>query len=398
MSGDSSIQAAIVTFLIALGCLQPKSSQDGIGERPKPAAPVTRALRQLADKAAGTDKVLNRATRRILRAVARVADRHESRPPVMLDGKPVELQLHDDALSELYVRTAAQAALAEPESVRARALLLAMAISLDHDDTLKKQPLTAGFVERVDPPSRREPRRAVIGEPTLLGRRDLLQHFVVSGALTALAGAGVAETIGIAKESHDAQFGTGFSFVDLSADLAGIAFASRVLDGRLPLNRVAESFRVADYVPDPEGLKEGVSPEELERQYGGTKGKAFADVVDEIRRRIAALAIRDNGTGVRDSGTGDRGNGTADRHKGAARRHKGAAHPGKGTAECNNNGNKPSPDEIDDSSSTTGGSTRTGGDDDSSTAGQGPIGCITMTRARLRPWSVRALVVCSTLT
>ena len=75
----------------------------------------------------------------------------------------------------------------------------------------------------------------------MLGRRDLAQHFFLSGYLAAVVGSAAAESAGIAKELADARSGSGFSYVDLAADLAGIAFAERVLRREASLGRTGSA-------------------------------------------------------------------------------------------------------------------------------------------------------------
>ena len=82
----------------------------------------------------------------------------------------------------------------------------------------------------------------MIGEPTLLGRRDLAQHFFVSGYLTATMGAEAANAAGVAKELVDANTTSGFSFADLAADRAGVRFADGVMSRRFPLRLVGQAI------------------------------------------------------------------------------------------------------------------------------------------------------------
>ena len=65
----------------------------------------------------------------------------------------------------------------------------------------------------------------------LAGRRDLLQQFIVSAGLRVLAENGVPMAIGEFKELLDSRSGgSGFSFVDLAADRAGLRFADYVIE------------------------------------------------------------------------------------------------------------------------------------------------------------------------
>ena len=73
----------------------------------------------------------------------------------------------------------------------------------------------------------------------------------MSAALTVAAGPQAAESAGILKEMLDSRGGSGFSFADLSADFAGIAFARRLLDKPERLADVEKNFRIGDYTISP---------------------------------------------------------------------------------------------------------------------------------------------------
>jgi hypothetical protein len=87
----------------------------------------------------------------------------------------------------------------------------------------------------------------------------------------------------------DARGGSGFSFADLAADFAGIAFARRLLDKPERLADVEKAFTVADYALSPKGLPEGLTAEAFAKQYGSLKDERFLRVVADLRKRIAAL-------------------------------------------------------------------------------------------------------------
>ncbi|MEO7190898.1 MAG: hypothetical protein ABI051_07560 [Vicinamibacterales bacterium] len=131
---------------------------------------------------------------------------------------------------------------------------------------------------------------------TLLGRDDLAKHFTISAAISAAAGMPLAVWIGLYKEVDDARSGgSGFSFVDLTADRAGTMFgqlagatpaSARKLHTRLRLGLVE-----ADMMPSVATLPEALSSAELERRFGGTKGAAYEQLVAEIDRRVASAPL-----------------------------------------------------------------------------------------------------------
>jgi len=78
----------------------------------------------------------------------------------------------------------------------------------------------------------------------------------------------------------------GFSFNDLSADLAGVAFAVKLLDTPKQLGRVAESFAVADYTIEPAYKPEGLPAKEFAKMYGSVSDERFLAKVEEIRTKL----------------------------------------------------------------------------------------------------------------
>ena len=167
------------------------------------------------------------------------------------------------------------------------ALVLGLGIALDDSATLLQTPLTRGFSEAIETPLQRLTRCRSLANPTLLNRRDLAQHFFLSGYLTAVVGSAAAETAGIAKELDDAKSGgSGFSYVDLTADLAGIYFAERLLQRDLSLDELARGFTVAAFMPNVAGLPEGLPWDELTSD-GGREN--LAQYRRDIRDRLARL-------------------------------------------------------------------------------------------------------------
>lgn len=132
-------------------------------------------------------------------------------------------------------------------------------------------------------------------EPTLHGRHDSAQHFVVSAALAAWAGEPLADAIGLYKELADARRGSGFSFADLAADRAGTRFGELIAHppgGRDPLR--AGPLGDADLAPPLADLPENMREDEFRRRFGGRDSPAYRRMSDEIERRVAALPLYRN--------------------------------------------------------------------------------------------------------
>ena len=123
----------------------------------------------------------------------------------------------------------------------------------------------------------------------MAGRHDLAEHFFVSAAIAGGASRIPAEAAGLGKEMRDADGESGFSFSDWAADLAGIAFAERVMNGALPLADLAKNFDVADYFPDVSDLADNLPRAEFTSRFGASNDKRFRQVDSQLRRRIAEL-------------------------------------------------------------------------------------------------------------
>jgi hypothetical protein len=195
-----------------------------------------------------------------------------------------------DELTAHYFRAAAAAARKLPADQAAPAYLFGLGVALDTADMLRTNVLTRGIWRRVESERERKARLAVLGTPTVHGRHDLCQHFVVSCALAAVGGPEAAEAAGLLKEVLDSRpGGSGFSFADLSADMAGVAFAKQLLASPALLERVERSFTVADYALPPAGLVEGLTEAEFVKRYGGTDDERFLKAQEALRRRVLAL-------------------------------------------------------------------------------------------------------------
>ena len=194
-----------------------------------------------------------------------------------------------DRLTELYVRRAAAAVCNLPTELSAKAFLLGLGIGLDDSTVLRANLLTRNLCRQVESDRQRIARLEVLGSPTMHRRRDLAKHFAVSAALTVVVSPHAAESVGLMKELNDSHGGTGFSFADLAADLAGVRFAVGVRDAKIRLKTLATSFAVKNFLPDVSDLKEGITWEEFVVTYGSVDDERFQRQQKAIRKRILAL-------------------------------------------------------------------------------------------------------------
>jgi len=227
--------------------------------------------------------------RTVVRAVTEAAADNRRLPEKAAGVAAGAFRLSGDELTELYVHHAAAAARRLPQDVGPGALLLALGVALDDSPMLPSTPIVSAFWQQIEPASARITRLAVIGKPTMRGRYDSTQHFAVSAALAVLIGPQNAAAAGILKEMSDSRGGSGFSFADLSADLAGIQFAGAVGSGRIPLSRLENDFLVRDFLPDLSGLKEGIAWDDFVQIYGSPLDARFARERESLRGRILAM-------------------------------------------------------------------------------------------------------------
>ncbi len=128
---------------------------------------------------------------------------------------------------------------------------------------------------------------------TLAQRGDLAQHFALSAAISAAGGGGLADAVGIFKELNDSRGGSGFSFVDLLADRAGVELATKAMssDAEKIQARMSSALQESDYMPAINNLPEGLLKLQFKSRYQDLDSHDYAIVNDEIERRIGACKV-----------------------------------------------------------------------------------------------------------
>lgn len=242
---------------------------------------------ELMKSAAGTP--LADGAKRVLQEIMRSAAANRALPVANGNRNEGQPRRVGDALTEYYVRQAAGAARTLPDDVAGPAFLVAVGLALGDSQLLAGVPGVGNLAQAVEPPSERAIRLTLLGDPTLLGRRDLAQHFFVSAYLTAALGAQAADAAGLAKEMLDAQAGSGLSFADIAADRAGVRFANGILNKRVPLRLLPQLFSVATFMPAVDGLPEEITAAQLKSQFGDQDDRRFRQQLEEIDRRILGL-------------------------------------------------------------------------------------------------------------
>ncbi|GMM69080.1 hypothetical protein MTsDn1_23750 [Alteromonas sp. MTD1] len=129
----------------------------------------------------------------------------------------------------------------------------------------------------------------------LHNRNDLARHFIISAALELLAEQGMSLAIGEFKELMDrGQGGSGYSFVDLAADMSGAKFGSVAINPEKAVevqNAIARIQNELEIITPINNLPEGLSKQTFTQVYGGVDSQAYLDEVKEIQRRLDEIAL-----------------------------------------------------------------------------------------------------------
>jgi len=132
-------------------------------------------------------------------------------------------------------------------------------------------------------------------KPMLKSRVDLNQHFIFSAAIKILSEQGLSIAIGEFKELMDRSAdGSGYSFVDLAADFAGVQFAvaaTNPSNARSVQNILAGNTDERLFFPNIKGLPEGLSKNEFNRRFTQVDSPEYLKMVRSINQRIAELPI-----------------------------------------------------------------------------------------------------------
>lgn len=122
-------------------------------------------------------------------------------------------------------------------------------------------------------------------------REDLARHVVSSAAITASAGAAMAEVLSVYKEVHDARYRTGFSFSDIAANqtgsLLGTLATRSTADAMLFQDLMKGILSETDYMPLV-GTYDGMTEEQFISTYGSRESEAYQQRLQEIRDSILA--------------------------------------------------------------------------------------------------------------
>lgn len=140
-----------------------------------------------------------------------------------------------------------------------------------------------------------DPIPTVQRKPVLAKRQDLSLHFIFSAAIKLLSEQGISVAVGEFKELMDrGKGGSGYSFIDLTADMAGANFAALAVDPRTAekiqdiMSSEANEFL---FFPSIDGFDEGMDKSKFRQKYTNIESREYLTVVKEIEKRMSELPI-----------------------------------------------------------------------------------------------------------
>ena len=126
-------------------------------------------------------------------------------------------------------------------------------------------------------------------------RVDIPQHFIAAALLAAVDSTVLTQQLSVDKEVGDSQHGSGFSFIDLLADQAGIRFGQMATaspeQARKLQEFIANNTDYASIIPNPQDLPEHMDEESFKQRYSEVGSPAYKAVIEQIDSRIKQLTI-----------------------------------------------------------------------------------------------------------
>lgn len=127
-------------------------------------------------------------------------------------------------------------------------------------------------------------------EARLQRRQDLAQHLVSIAAITASAGAELAQMLSTTKEAYDARYRSGFSFSDLTANSVGVTMAQLAMSdfetAKIMQGRLANLQNESDYMPEVGNNRDGLSETDFNAMYTDRNSPQYAERLAEIQTLI----------------------------------------------------------------------------------------------------------------
>ena len=127
-------------------------------------------------------------------------------------------------------------------------------------------------------------------EVRLQRRQDLAQHLVSIAAITASAGADLAQLLSTTKEAYDARYRSGFSFSDLTANSVGVTMArlatSDAATAQQMQLRISQIQNESEYMPQVGNNRDGLSESDFNTQFTNRDSAQYQARVLEIQNLI----------------------------------------------------------------------------------------------------------------
>jgi hypothetical protein len=138
-------------------------------------------------------------------------------------------------------------------------------------------------------------RRPIIYPVYIYKRTDMAKHFMALAAVTSSGSTHLAHLLGREKEMFDSRQGSGFSFIDLAADRAGMYFGKMATSS--PENALKFQQAMANiqnypaFMPEVRDLPENMNNETFKAQFGSIYSPAYQNLLKKIDIRISACSI-----------------------------------------------------------------------------------------------------------
>jgi hypothetical protein len=135
-------------------------------------------------------------------------------------------------------------------------------------------------------------------EVRLQRRQDLAQHVMSIAAISASAGASLAQLLSTTKEAYDARYRSGFSFSDLTANSVGVAmadFATRDPESALKFQRRMIALEAeSEYMPPVGNNRDGLTEADFSEQYTDRNSDEYRQRLEQIQELIYQQSLFQN--------------------------------------------------------------------------------------------------------
>ncbi|MCK5831821.1 MAG: hypothetical protein KAH20_16120 [Methylococcales bacterium] len=130
---------------------------------------------------------------------------------------------------------------------------------------------------------------------SLYKRPDMAKHFMASAVLAATGAETLATMLGQHKELDDAKHGSGFSFIDLAGDRAGLKFGKMAVTSPAKARKLQYIIsNIKDYksfMPEVRDLPENMNDIEFKNNFESISSEKYQDMLSKIDKRISSLFI-----------------------------------------------------------------------------------------------------------